>query len=210
MTTSPQPAAQIELVRLERQTVVVPIVGITPYIPHRFPEKARRQMREKQTSASRVKAAREPKDPAQEAFDSTYWIVPHQVLGAPAAGFALAMNGAVRSFDGITMVQAKTLFRVRGEGPEQLVRLLDTAWEMHEDTPRNANGQPDLRYRNYVFPWRAEVAIDFKSQLISAQSIIALLEEAGTGGIGDWRPSAKAGGIFGQWELDDAREVQVL
>ena len=208
----PEASGQIELVRLTKRTIVVPIEGITPFIAHRWPEKAREMMRVKQMSENPVKAKREAKNPEQEAHDSTYWLVPGEIPGAPAPAFKVALVDAARSFAGLTMVQAKTMFFVRGEGPEQLVRLLDAEWGMHEDLPRNANGNPDLRYRNYVFPWRANLEVTFKESLISSQSVLALVEEAGSMGIGDWRPSSpkSASGIYGQWVIDTSREVQVL
>ena len=199
----------IELVRLRQRTVLVPIVGISPYIPHKWAEKAIQKMRDKQFSENPVKAKLTAKNPEEEAFEATYWIEPARIPGAPATGFKIAMVDAVRSFSGLTMVQAKTMFFVRGEGRRQLVRLHDTEWEMQEDLPRLANGNPDLRYRNYIFPWRAELEISFKQELINAESIIALVAEGGSMGIGDWRPSAAAGGIYGQWEIDVTREVQL-
>lgn len=208
----PEASGQIDLVRLTKRTVVVPIEGITPYIPHKWSETSLEQMRAKQLFDNPVKTKREAKNPKQVAHESTYWVVPDEIPGAPATGFKVAMVEAARSFDGLTMVQSRTLFFVRGEGPGQLVRLEDTAWEMHEDLPRNANGNPDLRYRNYIFPWRAQLEVVFKESLISAQSVVALIEEAGSMGIGDWRPSSpkSSSGIYGQWVIDASREVQIL
>lgn len=209
----PEAAGQIELVRLERRTIVVPVVATSPYIPHCYTEKSKRQMRDKQASTSRVKVQREVRDPEREAFEGTYWIVPGEQPGAPAAAFAQAMHSAVRSFEGITLVAARSMFLVRGQGPAQLVPLLDAQWEMREDMVRvgaGLNKAADFRYRNYVYPWRADLYIDFKPQLISATSIIALVEEGGSLGIGDWRPGKNAGGLYGQWGLDVEREVQML
>lgn len=202
----------IELVRLTKRTVVVPIEGVSPYLPHKWPEKARQLMRDAQMSENPVRAKRTAKQPEQEAHDSTYWIEPGKIPGAPATAFKVALVDAVRSFAGLTMVQSRTLFFVRGDGPEQLVRLHDAEWLLREDLPRNANGNPDLRYRHQIFPWRANLEVTFKEQIISAQSVIALVEEAGTMGIGDWRPSSpkSSSGIFGQWCIDIEREVQIL
>jgi hypothetical protein len=207
------PGAQpITLVRLQRRMVRVPIVGRTPYLAHRWGEKALRLMREAQSGSGRVKKDREAKNAEQEAFDATWWLVPNEVPGAPAVAFKAAMVGAVRSFEGITMVGARTMLYVRGEGPEQLVPLLDAGWTMREVTPRLANGNPDLRYRNAIFPWRAELEIEFPVQRLSTESVLALVDEAGRGGIGDWRPSSpkSATGTFGQWALDESRPVEVL
>jgi hypothetical protein len=62
----------VQLTRIERQTVEVPIVGVSPLIPHRWSEKAKRQMREKQSSPTRMRAKLGPKDAAGEAEASLY------------------------------------------------------------------------------------------------------------------------------------------
>lgn len=203
---------QIVIARHERRVIRVPIVGRTPYIPNKWSEKSLRMMREAQSGQGRVKKAREAKRPEEDAFQATYWIVPNEIAGAPAVSFKAALIGAVRAFEGITMVAAKTMFHVYGEGPEQLVRLLDAEWQMREDTPRNATGVADLRYRNQIWPWRADVEIEFPPGRISAESVLALMDEAGRGGIGDWRPSAPKSltGIYGQWTIDAEREVTIV
>lgn len=204
-------APQIILKRPQRQVITVPLKGITPYIAHKWSEKSLQLMREAQSGAGRAKKAREAKNAVEEANGSTYWLVQEQVAGIPAVAFKAAMVGAIRAFEGLTMVQGKTLLFVKGEGPEQLVPILDTEWQMREDTPRLANGNADLRYRNSFYPWRVELEVEFPVDRISAESIIALLDEAGRGGVGEWRPSApkSATGTFGQWEIDDSREVQL-
>lgn len=100
------------------------------------------------------------------------------------------------------MTQAKLLFYVAGQGPEQLVPI-DGDITMREDTPRNANGQPDLRYRNQVSGWSATLRITFLASKINAESIVALVNAAGVGGVGDWRPSSpkSSTGTYGTWEV---------
>ncbi len=109
------------------------------------------------------------------------------------------------------MVGIKTLVYLYGEGPEQLVPILDCEWQVREDTPRVSNGNPDLRYRNQIWPWRAELTIEFPPKRISLDSVLALVDEAGRNGVGDWRPSSpkSATGIYGQWVIDESRKVDV-
>ena len=61
----------IKLSPIERQTIIIEIEGITPLIPHKWSEKARRMMREKQ-SGSKARAKHEPKDAEAEAHASLY------------------------------------------------------------------------------------------------------------------------------------------
>jgi hypothetical protein len=75
---------------------------------------------------------------------------------------------------------------------------------MREDTPRNATGVADLRYRNEIRNWRAELVVEFVSQVLNKESVIALVDAGGNGGVGDWRPSAPKSktGTFGQFRVE--------
>lgn len=196
----------IRLEPLAKAMYAIPIVGVTPVIPHKWSEKALRQMREKQ-SGSRVQKRHDPKDPVREAEAATYYC-PDGQPGMPAPAFKAAMVGAVRHFDGLTMTAAKLLFFVEGEGPDQLVPIVGDR-ELREDTPRNSGGTADLRYRYAYWPWNATLRISFIATAIDLSSVITLVNAAGMGGVGDWRPSApkSATGTFGRFEV--ASEVDV-
>lgn len=197
------PPPTIQLPRLTKTVMAVRIEGITPIIPHRWSEKARRQMAEKQQQQGKAatRAARTPKNPEEEAEASCYWL-PDGEPGMPATAFKAAMVGGARFFQGITMAFAKTLFYVRGEGPDQLVRITGPKI-LREDTPRNATGVADLRYRYAFYPWEARLEIEFTPTAISPDSIYALLDAGGSGGVGDWRPTSpkSATGTFGQFKV---------
>ena len=64
-------------------------------------------------------------------------------------------------------------------------------------------GVADLRYRYSFFPWSADLRIRFLPSVLTQDSVLALLDAAGYGGVGDWRPSApkSATGTFGQFEV---------
>ena len=152
----------IQLRRIEDMVLTAEIVGTTPVIPHRWSEKSLRMMRDKQMSAtSAPRARKEPKNPEEEARDSCYWLDVKDDDGnistkgaVPATAFKAAMVGACRFYEGITMTQAKLLFYVEGEGPDQLVPIEGEPVQ-REDTPRNSGGTADLRYRMQFWPWSA-------------------------------------------------------
>ena len=201
----------IRLRRIEDMVLVTRIEGKTPLIPHRWSEKAIRMMAEKQMqgTAASAKSQREPKDPEQEAHDSCYWLDVQENDGSivtkgamPATAFKASMVGACRFYEGITMVQAKQLFYVEGSGPDQLVPV-DGDPVMRQDTPRNATGVADLRYRMMFFPWSATLRIRYIPTMIDPDSVLALLDAGGKGGVGDWRPSSpkSSTGTFGQFSV---------
>lgn len=197
---SEAPITAISLSRIEREAVSIPITGTAPLIVHRFDEKAKAMMLEAQQSKTRAK--KEPKDPVA-AFEASKYLLPDGRDGFPAVGFKAAIVGAARLFDGISMVQVKQLVRVVGEGPQQLVPLDAADPMMREDTVRVGMGTADLRYRAQYHPWRAELVVQFVPSQISVESVLALVDAGGIGGVGEWRPSSPKGatGSYGTWEV---------
>jgi len=202
------PDGPIVLQKIDRDTAIIDVVGLSPVIPHKWSEKALRMMRESQ-SGVKTRAKKDAKDPQAEAEGSTYYL-PDGRPGIPATAFKAAMVGAIRLFDGLTMVVAKSALFVEGDALDEqgndLVAISGPRI-LREDTPRNATGVADLRYRyaygNNDEPWRATLKVTYLPRVIDQQSILLLLDAAGNGGVGDWRPSApkSATGTFGRFEV---------
>jgi hypothetical protein len=190
----------IELVRLQEEELAIAIKGVTPIIPHKWSEKAKAMM-PGHPKRDEVQEKKGKHLPEQEAEECLYRLGDGR-CGMPATAFKAAMIGACGLFEGITKVNTKLVLHVVGEGDEQLVPIAGTL-KLREDTPRNANGGADLRYRYMIVDWSATVRIRYIPSVISARSIVALLDAAGKGGIGDWRPSApkSATGTYGRWEV---------
>jgi hypothetical protein len=196
----PEIEKAIRIARLRRETMEVPIVGVSPLIPHRWSEKARAAMREKQTG-SKARVKRESKDPAAEAEASLYRLEDGRP-GMPAAAFAAATRAGARFYDGLTMVSLKVALFIDGVGEQQLVPITGEM-KMREDTPRVGQGTADLRYRFSFWPWSAVLNITYVPTLIDAESVIALVDAGGNGGVGEWRPSSPKSltGTFGRYEV---------
>lgn len=189
----------VTLKRLERKTVEVRIEGVSPLIPHKWSEKAKRMMLDKQQGRAVEKKA--PKDPSKEAADATYWL-PDGTPGMPATAFKAATADAARYFDGVAIVQVKQALFVVGEGPDQLVPITGDI-QMREDTPRNASGVADLRYRNQIWPWSATLTVEYVASAFTTDAVITLIDAGGNGGVGDWRPSAPKSktGTYGRYRV---------
>lgn len=192
----------IDLKPLNRVRMDVDIVGVTPLIPHKWSEKAKRMMLAKQQGEATPKKA--PKVPEDEAYAATYWLQDGRP-GMPAVAFKAAIADAARYFEGVTMVQLKQAVFVHGEGADQLVPITGEI-SMREDTPRNASGVADLRYRNQIWPWSATLSVEFIESVITKSSVVALIDAGGNGGVGDWRPSAPKSktGTFGRFQVAGA------
>jgi hypothetical protein len=194
----------IDLARIKRKVITVPIVGVTPLIPHNWSEKARRLMRiaqgiEVDGATPGVKPAREAKNPQEEAEASLYRLDDGRP-GMPATAFKAALADASRDFVAVTIVQVKQSVFIHGEGTDQLVAVKGDL-TMREDMPRNANGNADLRYRYSIWPWHAELRVEFKANYLTEGAVIALVDAAGDVGVGDWRPGAPKSktGTFGRF-----------
>ncbi len=202
-TSTEAPATQIVLERIAQSSVSIKIVGVSPVIPHQWSEKARRLMLEAQ-SGTKATSKRDPKLPEMEAEASLYRL-PDGTPGLPAVAFKAAIVGAVRLFRGITMVEAKAAIFVEGFGPNMLVPV-EGELNLREDMPRNANGNADLRYRYAIFPWSTTLTVQYLPSMLSEASVVALVDAAGNGGVGDWRPSSPKShtGIYGRFQVADS------
>lgn len=199
-TTTEVGKPDVTLIRIKRSEIDVLIEGVSPLIIHKWSEKALRLMRHAQ-SGNEEKLAREPKVPEEEAEGSLYRLDDGRP-GMPATAFKAAMVGAARLFSGLTMVTLKSGIFVTGDGVDQLVPI-EGELSIREDMPRNANGNADLRYRYQVWPWMATLRVVWLPTLMSAESVANLVDAAGNGGIGDWRPSAPKSmtGTYGRFQV---------
>jgi hypothetical protein len=188
--------------RLERVVFEIPVRGVTPLIVNRWSEKAKTMMLEAQQTKARPK--KDPKDPVAN-FEASRYRFPDGRDGFPATAFKAAIVHAARLFDGITQVQLKQTIIVVGEtvGQEQLVPIEFGTVTMREDTPRNASGVADLRYRAQFWPWSAVLRVRTIGGQFDEESILTLVDAAGNGGVGEWRPTSpkSATGTYGCFEV---------
>jgi hypothetical protein len=202
---APKAKEAVTLERIQDDVIVIPIIGLTPVIPHKWAEKAKKMMRDKQTSgAGTARPKREAKIIEKEAEAAMYRL-PDGRAGMPATAFKAAMVAACRFFEGLPMTEGRLMIFVRGEEPDQLVPIRGEE-VIREDTPRNATGVVDLRYRTAVLaPWHADIEVVFPPALIAQKSVLALLDGAGRVGVGDWRPGSPKSnsGTFGTFRIDD-------
>jgi hypothetical protein len=201
MATKPGSSSDvITLTAIKRQTILVPITGLTPLIAHKFSEKAKKQMLDDQVK-TRAKAKRPPQDPEAE-YHAARYVMEDGRDGFPAVGFKAAIVGAARLFDGISMTALKQAIYVQGQGSAQLIPI-DGTPVMREDVCRVGMGTANLRYRPEYWPWTAVLPVTFVPTMIDEASVIALVDAAGMGGVGEWRPSApkSATGSYGQFQV---------
>lgn len=191
--------AALTLEPLQISSVDIRVEGLSPLSTHRWSEKAKRMMLEAQSGKARKR--KEPKDPDADYNDARYRIDAKRD-GIPAICFKAAIVGAARHFEGIPMTVLKTAIFVEGIGKEQLIPI-EGKPEKWEATVRIAMGTADLRYRPLYWPWSAVLPVRFVASTISLDAVYALVDAAGLGGVGEWRPSAPKSltGSYGRFKV---------
>lgn len=200
---------QIVLERISKSVAIIKVEGVTPVIPHRFSEKAKKMMLQKHQGVATEKKA--PKDPVEDANESMYWLDDGRP-GIQAVAFKGAIADAARYFDkSVTIEMLKRIIHVYGEvnAKGEVVVPIVGEMQMREDTVRNSGGVADLRHRYHIWPWSAELHVEFISSLVTQASLISIVDAAGSNGVGDWRPSAPKSktGTFGKFRVVDDAEV---
>jgi len=205
---APESVAQVKLQRLEMLHFTFHLEGVTPLIIHQWSEKAKREMMEKggPAKAKRIKPQRDP----DADFNEARYLLnqPREDAhtdGIPAVAFKAAIVQAARAFEGVTMTALKQFIYVEGEPPEMLVPIIGKP-QRREDMVRVGKGlnkTADLRWRPEYWPWAVNLVVRWPSAMFEKESILTLLDAAGQGGVGEWRPTAPQSmtGIFGQFRV---------
>lgn len=192
---------EAHLMRPDIRIITVPIEGLSSLIVHRWSDKARRQMLDKQQL--RARAPREAKDP-QADFEASLYVIEPGRYGFPSGGFAQAIVGAAR-FCQMRMTELRGVFYVQ---PDDLVPI-DGEPKPREDMVRIARGTADIRYRGEFAEWRADLRLQYNARVLSAEQLVNLVATAGFSiGIGEWRPERDGGHGRFAIRTDDPKTVE--
>jgi len=200
--------AEIEIKRIGRRQATIAVKGTAPLIVHKFSQKALQQMLDTQQGKKKVKEIRVPEDE----FEAAKHVTPDGKAAFPASAFKAALVGGARYFNDkkLSMTLLKQAVFITGEGPDMVVPIEAPEGKMREDFVRVGVSGTDLRYRPMYDPWRVSLDVIYVPSLLSLDSVVALLDAGGLGGVGDWRPSSKhsATGVFGTFEVDDETKIK--
>lgn len=126
------------------------------------------------------------------------------IFGFPSGGMRAAMIEACRLVDNLAMKEMQFLLFIEDDF---------IVFENEDGTPAKpymredmvviGAGTSDIRYRGAFKDWYATVKVSFNSNRLSAETAVNLLDLAGYGGIGEYRPSAKKtkSGNYGRFEV---------
>ncbi len=191
---------KVEIPEIKLESYQVYLIGTAPLIVHAFPEKARKQMLDKQMKTA--KGGRDARDPEAE-FHAARYRLPDGRDGFPAIAFKDTAVTACTSLADVTKVAARQAFRVRGFPMEAngafdgslvrtaLIPIIAGDPTMREDVARlsGVGRTPEMRYRPEFWPWGVEFEVILNPQVISFGQLGSMFQAAGHGvGVGDYRP----------------------
>lgn len=208
---------KIEITPPNFKILPIRIEGTAPLMTHKFSEKMRKQIEEKQTSTNATTKKREPKDYAAEFNAARYLAKKNGSAGGwdglPAGAIRSAMIAACRTVDGLPMTRAKGAFFIRAQGHDvtdgtPLIRI--EGKPEHDTRPvRLESGVADMRNRPRYDDWACQMEIEYDSDLVSEHDVANLLARAGAQvGLCELRPSApnSFGGDFGTFRVVTAKK----
>lgn len=197
----------IEIAPIAAETILVPIIGTTPLIVHKFAEKAKAEMLRNQQGGKAVKAPKNPQADYEACFYRTA-----TGYGFPSIAFKAATVGACRFYKSLTMTEMRQLLFFHGEtsdaDSQALVPIVGEP-KMREDTVRLSGKTADLRYRPEFRDWSAVLRVTFVTSSLSRNSVLSLIDAGGMGvGVGEWRPERS--GEFGTYKVDLTKSIEVV
>lgn len=210
-------AAIIEIKPINIVTTTVRIAGDTPLIMHRWSEKAKRMILEKQMKTTKS-SAKEAKNPVEDFIESIYWMEGKPSEYTEEAFDEACRNGARFGFpvtaikqatissayrNGITkdMASLRGAFFIAGEGSELLAEVKGCTPTMREDMVRVGMGVADIRFRGEFANWYMDLQVSYNANgAYTLDQIINLINVGGFScGIGEWRPEKD--GNYGMYHV---------
>lgn len=202
----------ITIPALDIRTATVKIVGDSPLIMHKWSEKAKKEILDKQMKKAKSKG-HDAKDPFADYISSMYWIdgepenkTPEGFaaaledgarFGFPSTAFkAAAVAAAYRA--GITknMVSMNGAFHILGEFVE-----IHGEPVMREDMVKVGMGVADIRYRGEFPEWWSSFTVRYNAAVLSLEQLINMINMGGFAcGVGEWR--AEKGGVYGSFHVE--------
>lgn len=194
------------------QHATIKLVGDSPLIVHKWSEKAKKEILDKQQKKAKTKG-HDVKDPVRDFIDSLYWLSNEPAekneegflaavqsgarFGFPSVAFkASAVSAGYRC--GVTKdkVSMNAAFHIDGE----YVEIHGTP-DMREDMVRVGMGVADIRYRGEFKEWYAVFDVKYNASAISLEQLVNLFNLGGFAcGVGEWR--AEKGGTFGMFHVE--------
>lgn len=198
-------AKSVVIEQPKRFLVALEVRGTAPLIQNSFSQKTIEQMLRKHMGISNQQ---EKKVPAECIKNATI-LNTEDVICLPPTAFKKAMLTAAMQVKGFKKTQLRTsIFIVGGSIPIAYSAMVP---QMDMVRTSGMSRNPDVRFRPRFDDWSARLVIEFGDTL-AVQSVVDLLNRAGSVGVGEWRPEKD--GTFGTFEVSrhigDKKEIDEI
>lgn len=197
---------------LDIRTATVKIVGDSPLIMHKWSEKAKKEILDKQMKKAKSKG-HDAKDPFADFISSMYWLDGEPENKTPE-GFAAALEDGARFGFPSTAVKAAAVAAAYRAGITKNMVSMNGAFHilgefveihgepvMREDMVKVGMGVADIRYRGEFPEWWSSFTVRYNAAVLSLEQHINMINMGGFAcGIGEWR--AEKGGVYGSFHVE--------
>ena len=203
--TTSEKTDEVRIAKPNFTIMKVPIIGLTPYVGHRFGEIAAENIRLLVTGENKGKPKKNRNFDAE--YEECFYKDAEGKFCIPGAAFkqAIVDEGKNQFSVGNKNISGAMIGK-NIHVLEKLCVLKYSKVERTVDYPRQSGrtGAPDIRHRPYFYDWKTVITVRFDADIFSKEVILNLIQRAGmTQGVGDWRPGApkSPGGQNGMWEI---------
>lgn len=202
----------VEIPALDIKIANIRIVGDSPLIMHKWSEKAKKEILDKQMKVAKSKG-HDAKSPMADFINSMYWLEGEPEEKTQEAFEKAIANGARFGFPATAVKAAAVAAAYRAEIVKNKVsmngafHIMGEFVEIHgtpiirEDMVKVGMGTADIRYRGEFPTWWAEFTVRYNAGVLSLQQLINMISMGGFAcGIGEWR--AEKGGTFGMYHVE--------
>ena len=201
----------ITIPAIDIRNATITLKGDIPLIVHKWSEKAKKMMLDKQMKVATSKG-HDAKDPFADFVDTIYFLSGKPESPTPEAFEEALSNGARFGFPSVGVKASAVSAGFRAGVTKNLVSMngafhIDEEYveikgvpQIREDMVRVGMGTADIRYRAEFPEWSTTFTVKYNAGVISLAQLCNLFNLGGFAvGIGEWRP--EKGGTYGRYHV---------
>lgn len=211
MATTKKETEIITIPAIDIRNAIITLKGDSPLIVHKWSEKAKKMMLDKQMKVATTKG-HDAKDPFADFVDTIYFLSGKPESATPEAFEEALSNGARFGFPSVGVKASAVSAGFRAGVTKNLVSMngafhIDEEYveikgvpQIREDMVRVGMGTADIRYRAEFPEWSTTFVVKYNAGVISLAQLCNLFNLGGFAvGIGEWRP--EKGGTYGRYHV---------
>ena len=201
----------ITIPAIDIRNATITLKGDSPLIVHKWSEKAKKMMLDKQMKVA-TSQGHDAKDPFADFVGTIYFLSGKPESPTPEAFEEALSNGARFGFPSVGVKASAVSAGFRAGVTKNLVSMngafhIDEEYveikgvpQIREDMVRVGMGTADIRYRAEFPEWSTTFTVKYNAGVISLAQLCNLFNLGGFAvGIGEWRP--EKGGTYGRYHV---------